>query len=58
LDGISELAAFAGRMESAVIDTLAGGIMTGDLAGLYEGEATTVTSEEFIRAVASNIWIN
>jgi hypothetical protein len=29
--------------------------MTGDLAGLYGGEATTVTSEEFIKAVAIKI---
>jgi isocitrate dehydrogenase len=55
LDGISELTAFAGQLERAVIDTLAGGIMTGDLAGLYSGEATTVTSEEFIKAVAIKI---
>jgi len=55
LDGNSALAAFAGRLERAVMDTLAAGVMTGDLAGLYNGAATAVTSEEFIRSVAGKL---
>ena len=53
LDGIPELAAFARKLERAAIDTIESGTMTGDLAGLWEGEAPArrVTGLEFLRAI-------
>lgn len=56
LDGIPELAAFAGRLEKATLDTIESGTMTGDLAGISVGvEAKAVTSEEFIKAIAARL---
>ena len=43
------------RLEKAVMDTVNSGIMTQDLALLYEGEAQTVTSRMFLYAVASKL---
>ena len=43
------------RLEKAVMDTVNSGIMTQDLARLYEGEAQTVTSRMFLYAVASKL---
>ena len=53
LDGIPELAAFAQKLERSAIDTIESGTMTGDLAGLWEGEAPArrVTGLEFLRAI-------
>ena len=53
LDGIPELAAFAQKLERSAIDTIEAGVMTGDLAGLWEGEAPArrVTGLEFLRAI-------
>ncbi len=55
LDGLKDLSAFAGRLEKAVIDTIEGGIMTGDLALIYEGEAKAVSSRAFISAVRERL---
>ena len=57
LDGLAKLAAFGGRLEKAVLDTLYSGIMTGDLAGLAEEgmQIRKVTTEEFIDAVAGKL---
>ncbi len=56
LDGNAALAEFAGRLEKACIETIEDGIMTGDLAHLYEGEVRkTANSEEFIDAVAQRL---
>lgn len=52
LDGISELCAYADRMEQAVIRTIESGRMTKDLALITSLENVTVlNSEEFIKAV-------
>ena len=48
-------AVYADRLEKAVMDTVNSGIMTQDLALLYEGEAQTVTSRMFLYAVASKL---
>ena len=55
LDGLPELTAFARRLEKASIDTIESGVMTGDLVGLWEGEAKArkVTGLEFLRAIRS-----
>ena len=57
LDGLPELAAFARKLEKASIDTIESGVMTGDLVGLWEGEAKAqkVTGLEFLRAIRSRL---
>ncbi len=57
LDHLPELAAFARRLERAAVDTIESGVMTGDLAGLWDGEipAKTVTSLEFLRAIRERL---
>ena len=57
LDDIPELAAFADKLEKAVLDTMKDGIMTKDLVGLVdEGfEAHAVTSAEFLSAVREHL---
>ena len=55
MDALPELQAFADRLEKAVMDTVNSGIMTQDLALLYEGKAQTVTSRMFLYAVASKL---
>ena len=58
LDNIPELTAFAKKLESAVIDTIEGGEMTGDLIPLFRCEGVTpkkLESREFLQAVASRL---
>ena len=55
LDNLPELCEFADKLENATIDTIGSGIMSGDLAVLYTGDATTVTMEDFIKAIAERI---
>ncbi len=56
LDGNEALCAFASRLERACVETIEGGVMTKDLAGLWEtGEANVVTTEGFIAAVRERL---
>jgi len=55
LDGNSELAAFADRLEAATLGTIEGGVMTGDLAGLYEGTAKVAETREFLEVIAKQL---
>ncbi len=57
LDGLPELAAFAGKLERASVETIESGTMTGDLAALWEGEAPArkVTGLEFLRAIRERL---
>ena len=56
LDGLEELTAFGEKLESACMDTLRGGTVTGDLAALLDGTTPTVVdSWQFIDAVASRL---
>jgi isocitrate dehydrogenase len=55
LDGTSELAAFADRLEQAVMDTIAAGTVTGDLAALMEPRPTPVDSWQFLAAVRKRL---
>ena len=57
LDGLPELAAFAKKLEQAAVGTIESGVMTGDLAGLWEGEAKVqkVTGLEFLRAIREKL---
>ena len=55
LDGLADLCAFADRLEKATLDTIESGVMTKDLAALYEGEARAVNSKAFLGAIAERI---
>ena len=57
LDQLPALTEFARKLERATISTIEGGIMTGDLAGLWEGAqpARRVDSLGFIRAVRATL---
>ena len=56
LDKLPALEAFADRLEQASLDTIRSGIMTGDLAGLVEGERPApVTSEAFLKAIRTRM---
>jgi isocitrate dehydrogenase len=57
LDELSELVAFADKLEAACIETLNQGIMTKDLVGLVaEGTQTkAVNSIDFIKAIRQNL---
>ena len=55
LDSLPELADFAERLEKAALDTINSGIMTKDLAALYEGEARAVNSREFMEEIARRL---
>ena len=55
MDGLPDLQAFADRLEKATLDTINSGIMTKDLAMLYEGEAKAVNSREFLAEIRSRL---
>ncbi|WP_251448727.1 NADP-dependent isocitrate dehydrogenase [Vermiculatibacterium agrestimuris] len=57
LDGIPELEAFADKLERACVETIESGVMTKDLAGLWEGaaQAKAVNSLEFLQAIRAKL---
>jgi len=56
LDALPDLVAFADRLQKASIDTIMGGMRTGDLARLASPPPTrVVTSEEFLDAIAERM---
>jgi len=56
LDNLPELVDFADRLEKAVLDTIAEGYMTGDLAAISKLEKTyKLSSEEFIDKIAEKL---
>ena len=55
LDNLPDLQAFADRLENATLDTINSGIMTKDLALLYEGEAQAVNSKQFLAAIRERL---
>ena len=55
LDGLPELTDYAGKLEQATLDTIHAGIMTKDLAGLYDGDVQGVNSQQFLEAIAGRI---
>jgi len=57
LDGLEELQAFADRLEKATLDTINEGIMTKDLAALYEGEARAVNSRAFLEEIQKRLCV-
>lgn len=54
-DGIQALIDYADALESACVETITDGIMTGDLALLVAGEVKTVNSEEFLDEVQERL---
>ena len=55
LDDLPDLAAFADKLEKATIDTIESGIMTGDLASIFQGDAKSVPSRAFMQAIAEKL---
>ncbi|MBR1624514.1 MAG: NADP-dependent isocitrate dehydrogenase, partial [Clostridia bacterium] len=55
LDEIKELEDFADKLEKAAISTIESGIMTKDLAIIYDGEAKAVNTDEFIEEIAKRL---
>ena len=55
LDGIKELSDFAEKLEKATIDVVESGIMTKDLALIYDGECKAVNTDEFIREIKNRL---
>lgn len=58
MDNLPKLVDFANRLEKATIDTIEGGEMTGDLAGLFKKDGVTpkkLNSKEFLQAIAKRI---
>lgn len=55
LDDLPELQDFADSLEKATLDTINAGIMTKDLAGLYDGNIQGVNSQQFLEAIAGRI---
>ena len=56
LDGNAELAAFADKLEKATIDTIEGGVMTGDLYSMSNLEnKRKVNTEDFLREIAKTL---
>ena len=55
LDGLKDLEEFADRLEKASIETIESGVMTKDLVGIFDGKATAVNSEDFLKAIAERL---
>ena len=57
LDGNAPLVTFAQKLEQATLETIESGVMTKDLASLWEGEnpARSVTANEFLTEVRANL---
>jgi isocitrate dehydrogenase len=56
LDGIDDLMAYADAVETAAIETIESGIVTGDLKNLMNHEnIRVVDTEDFLREIAANI---
>ncbi len=55
LDNITDLEAFADKLEKASIATIEDGIMTKDLVGIFEGNAKGVNTQAFLEAIATRL---
>ena len=54
-DGSAALCEFAGRLEQAVLDTIASGAVTGDLAALMDPKPESVDTAAFLAAIRSRL---
>ena len=55
LDDIPELCAFADKLEKVTLETIEDGVMTGDLASIFNREAKAVTTKVFLQAIADKL---
>ena len=55
LDGEASLIRFADALEQACLDTIESGVMTGDLAAVFQGQAEVVDSAAFLRAIRDRL---
>lgn len=55
MDQLPDLVEFADLLEQATIGTIESGVMTKDLAALWEGKCRAVNSREFLAAIAENL---
>ena len=56
IDSIKELAAFAGHLEKACVDTIEAGKMTKDLALITDiAQPTVLNSEDFIKEIRKEL---
>ncbi len=55
MDALPDLVAFADKLEKATLDTIESGVMTKDLALLWDGEAQAVNSRAFLEAIAGRL---
>lgn len=55
LDEIPELFEFADRLEKASVQTIEDGVMTKDLALVYDGEAKAVNTDDFIAEIKKRL---
>lgn len=58
LDGLSDLSAFADKLEKATIDTIESGEMTGDLISMFRKDGVTpkkLESRDFLTAIAKRL---
>ena len=55
MDALPDLCAFADRLEQATLSVIESGVMTGDLARLYEGEAVQVNTRQFLAAIRERL---
>ncbi len=56
LDGLSDLCAFADKLEKATLETIESGLMTGDLAAITTLEnPQTLDSEQFIKTIRARL---
>ena len=55
LDNLPELQAFADKLENATLKTINSGVMTKDLALLYDGDARAVNSREFLDEIRQRL---
>ena len=56
LDGLQDLQNFADKLEQASLQTIEEGVLTGDLAQLFEGgQKRVVTTEEFLKEVNARL---
>jgi len=56
LDGLSDLCAFADKLEKATVETIESGLMTGDLAAITTLEnPQTLDSEQFIKTIRARL---
>ena len=55
MDGLSDLCAFASKLEKATLQTIESGSMTKDLVPLFQGAAKALNTGAFLDAIAATL---